>query len=281
MPTARSFTSRFTRKRITTARILAHRLLVETVRDCSRQLWYVFRWAKKITHEARILRLFARGHLEEERFIFFLRRAGITIWQHDDAGHQYRMAACGGHYGGSLDGVGKGFPEDPDRAFLTEFKTHNEKSFAQLVAKGVRDSKPEHNIQMQQYMGAYGLDRAAYFAVNKNTDEWHAEIVHFDDTAYRLYLARADHIIYSPFPPPREYGMRSHFKCKWCDYNDLCWTCTGAAFNCRTCANIKPIDDGCWYCTERDILDPKGHPEDMELMCSGCGNHTFIEGLVK
>ncbi|MGE4486333.1 MAG: hypothetical protein AB7C95_00735 [Synergistaceae bacterium] len=244
-------------------------------RDCSRQLWYVFRWAKDITHDARILRLFARGHLEEERFVFFLRQAGITIWQYDTNGRQFRMAACGGHYGGSMDGVGKGFPEKPDTPFLTEFKTHNDKSFALLEAKGVKESKPEHNIQMQQYMGAYGLTHAAYFAVNKNTDAWHAEMVDFNEAEYKLYLARAEHIIFSPFPPPREYGMRSHFKCKWCDYNSLCWTLEGAAVNCRTCAYSKPIEDGAWKCEHVDrVLAPS-------LIVKGCTNHTFIEGLVK
>lgn len=242
-------------------------------RECSRQLWYTFRWAQRITHESRILRLFARGHLEEERFVFFLRQAGITIWQHDSKGRQYRMAACQGHYGGSLDGVGRGFPEIPETPCLTEFKTHNDKSFGLLVSKGVKDSKPEHNIQMQQYMGAYGLTHAAYFAVNKNTDAWYGELINFDESVYKLYLARAEHIIFSPYPPPREYGMRSHFKCKWCDFNTLCWTLTGAEKNCRTCSHSKPIEDGIWLCDEYGHSIP-----DATIPCE---NHQFIEGLVK
>lgn len=242
-------------------------------RECSRQLWYIFRWAKQVHHEARILRLFARGHLEEERFIFFLRQAGITIWQYDGDGRQYRMAACCGHYGGSLDGVGRGFPEAPDTPMLTEFKTHNDKSFSLLEAKGVRDSKPEHFVQMQQYMGAYGLAAAAYFAVNKNTDAWYAEKIPFDKMVYDLYLARAEHIIFSPYPPPREYQMRSHFKCKWCEFNALCWTLDGAATNCRTCAHSKPVDSGQWWCFLHNSLIEQG--------AEHCGHHTFIEGLVK
>lgn len=52
--------------------------------DCDRQRWYGFHWAtagKKF--EPRILRLFNRGHLEEARFITWLRMINIEVEEYD------------------------------------------------------------------------------------------------------------------------------------------------------------------------------------------------------
>lgn len=48
-------------------------------RECNRELWYSFRWATRIAHKARLLRLFNRGHKEEFRFVEYLRGIGIEV----------------------------------------------------------------------------------------------------------------------------------------------------------------------------------------------------------
>lgn len=48
-------------------------------RPCLRELQYSFRWAKKPKHAGRLLRLFERGHLEEFRFVKYLKMAGFEI----------------------------------------------------------------------------------------------------------------------------------------------------------------------------------------------------------
>lgn len=47
--------------------------------ECHRKLWYQFRWVIKSDFDARMLRLFNRGHLEEERFIDYLRGIGCVV----------------------------------------------------------------------------------------------------------------------------------------------------------------------------------------------------------
>lgn len=46
---------------------------------CERKLVYSFRWAKLPSHGGRILRLFGRGHREEELFVKYLRRIGANV----------------------------------------------------------------------------------------------------------------------------------------------------------------------------------------------------------
>ncbi len=60
---------------------------------------------------------------------------------------------------------------------MLEFKTHSAKSFADLAAKGVEASKPQHVAQMQIYMHLTGITRALYVAVCKDTDALHIERV--------------------------------------------------------------------------------------------------------
>lgn len=51
--------------------------------ECSRYLWYTFRWVKAPDFDGRMYRLFQRGHLEENRFIEYLEGIGCTVWADD------------------------------------------------------------------------------------------------------------------------------------------------------------------------------------------------------
>lgn len=52
-------------------------------RECSRFLWYTFRWVKHVKNDGRTLRLFNRGHREEDRFIEWLEGVGATVSNFD------------------------------------------------------------------------------------------------------------------------------------------------------------------------------------------------------
>lgn len=53
-------------------------------RECPRELWYSFRWCTDKKHDGRLLRLFNRGHLEEFRFVDWLRMAGVLVKEYED-----------------------------------------------------------------------------------------------------------------------------------------------------------------------------------------------------
>lgn len=52
-------------------------------RECTRQLWYIFRWVKEAEFDGRMQRLFNRGHKEEARFIEWLEAIGCEVWSDD------------------------------------------------------------------------------------------------------------------------------------------------------------------------------------------------------
>ena len=245
-------------------------------RECERELWFTFRWATDVHHDGRLLKLFQRGHREELIFIDDLKQAGVEVYSGNPDGSQYTVQACGGHFGGSMDSVGRGFIEAPSRWHLIEMKTHNKKSFDQLVANGVRETKPEHFAQMQVYMylAEPQLERALYLAVNKDTDELYSERFHLDRAFAAAMVDKAGRIIYAKTPPPGISSDPSFYKCKMCNQADTCHQRKGAAINCRTCVHSTPEDSGTWRCELHDIEIDKSH------QLAGCTYHLYIPAFI-
>lgn len=221
-------------------------------RNCDRELWYSFRWTTSKQFDGRMLRLFNRGHLEEPRMVALLQMINCEVWQHTAGGKQFRIDGHRGHFGGSLDGVIKGVPDLPEgEACLAEFKTHGEKSFIKLAEEGVVKAKWEHFVQQQMYMGHYNLNWSLYMAVNKNTDELHAELVKFDPIIHAKYVKRSVTTIESVIPPKRISESPSWYGCKFCEHKGVCHEPkTIPARNCRTCIYSRIGDAGEWFCTE-------------------------------
>ena len=243
-------------------------------KPCERALWYDFRWVTAAQHSGRILRLFQTGHLEEERLVRDLRASGATVLEVDpETGRQFKVEALSGHFGGSLDGLAVGLRESPRTWHVLEFKTHSAKSYAQLVAKGVAASKPQHAAQMQIYMHLMGLTRAFYLAVCKDTDALYAERIEADPAEAERLLAKASRIIDAPRPPSRISEDPAWFECRMCSHRAVCHEGAMAAVNCRTCLHSTPVEGG-WHCARHDRM------RDYGQQLNGCRDHLFIPDLV-
>ena len=202
---------------------------------------------------------------------------------------QWRISDVDGHFGGSLDGIAKApFPVaacewvggqmqlleeaiEIGEPFLLEFKTHNTKSFVALVTKGVKEYKPVHYMQMQVYMHKKDLNYALYMAVNKNDDDLHIEIVRRDPVIGAALIAKAARVVAAKQPPLRIGKHASWVDCQWCDYKGPCHKNEPVDRNCRTCANVEPIEDGKWRCNHWQAVIP-----NLDAMLIGCDNHKTI-----
>lgn len=254
-------------------------------RPCDRALWYSFRWTARAKFPARVLRMFRRGQDEEAVFTKMLRDAGVEVVEADPStGRQFNVSACGGHFGGSLDGAAIGIKEAPKAWHVLEYKTHGSKSFAGIQKDGIAKAKPEHHAQVQVYMHLTGMERAYYLAVNKDDDSLYAERVRHDPKEAERLLARAERIIFSGEPPDRVSDDPAWFLCKWCDYAEQCHA--GAlpeAPNCRNCLHATPEPEvnghtgpgGCWSCQKWKQSEI---PVDTQRV--GCDEHLFIPALI-
>lgn len=230
---------------------------------CDRKLWYGFRWATWPHHDARLLRLFNRGHLEEGRFLAMLASIGCTLYQLDPQGRQFSITGYNGHYGGSLDCIVDGCPDWPTGPVLGEFKSANNESFNKIVEQGVRVAKPEYYSQTCQYMPSYNLEATLFMVVNKDTDELYCEIITRDDDKAQADYSRAGDIICSETPPPRIDESSGFWACKMCDHAPICHEGkkNPVARNCRTCAHATCSPDGGWIC------ENQAHQEEFGMDC--------------
>lgn len=248
--------------------------------ECSRKLWYTFRWVKAEQFDGRQLRLFQRGHLEENRFIEYLRGIGCTVWEFDPnapaeldkSKKQIRVTGVHGHFGGSCDGVAK-LPESwqIDEPVLTEYKTNGTGAgFAKLCKDGVKIAKPQHYAQMCVYGYKLGLKFALYMNVNKNDDSLHVEIVSLDWQLGEQMERKAEAIILSQTAPPRLSENPAYFECKFCSFNAICHYKGEVEKNCRSCQFAVPSKDATWDCLHHGATIPK------DFLKGGCGEWKSI-----
>ena len=244
--------------------------------ECMRALWYTFRWASPPDFGGRMLRLFERGHREEEWIVEELRKAGFKVHNVEASNDQYRFEAFGGHFGGSIDGVILGVPEAKKTWHLLEVKSINAKGFAVLQRDGVRKAQPKHFDQMQTYMREMELTRALYISVCKNDDHIYVERINYDPKAAQAIMNKAETVIGAKEPLGRISEDPSWFKCKFCSSRPHCHLEQPELLerNCRTCLSSTPLEDGKWACDlHKKTLDDEDQRE-------GCVQHLFIPAIL-
>jgi hypothetical protein len=242
-------------------------------RECERELWLSYRWARNPGFDGRLLRLFNRGAREEEIFIQELRSTGATVYDVDPrTGRQFTFSDHNHHFGGSADGVALGIPDAKSEPHLLEFKTHSSKSFDKLSSVGVEAAKPEHFAQMQVYMNYFRLKRALYLAVNKNTDAVYAERIDFDPDVAARMIEKAKHIIEAPVPGA--IRPEKSPACLFCDYKPMCHGGEGSGEkSCRTCSFSTPATGGAWWCAKHD------QALNLDAQLAGCADHSLHPDL--
>lgn len=243
-------------------------------KPCDRAIWYSFRWAKLPHFPGRILRLFARGNIEEACVASDMKRIGANFIPLDpETGEQWTESGLGGHFVCKLDGVVQGLPEAPAAWATVEIKTAKESDFKKIDKEGCKAAKPAHWAQCQSGMGLFKIERCLYLVVNKNTDEIYTEWIHFDKDDYRDILNRAKSII-DCRTAPEKIGGPAFFECKWCDYAGVCHGQDAAEQSCRSCKHACALDDGNGWACEK-------HKECLaEFECCRDGDFEYAEGMV-
>jgi hypothetical protein len=246
---------------------------------CDRKTWYTLRWANPpefITGQKQ--RRFDTGNIEEDRLLNDLERAGIVVERLDPAtGKQFRVSLADGWLRGKLDGRATNIPEAPVAVHVVECKSHNDKSFKDLLKKKLQASKPDHYAQCQMYMHAENLTRALYVAVNKNTDELYCERVEYDAAFCLRAEAKVEYIVKQDAAPPKLFEdptAKAAFPCSWCPSRGVCHEGEWARRNCRTCISASLESGATVRCT---LFDRELSYDEQQ---KGCGKHLFLPSLV-
>lgn len=217
--------------------------------ECVRQIWLDWRGFAREQHEGRMLRLFETGHLQEERIIADLRRAGFSVWDRDEqTGKQFEFSDATGHFVTKTDGILKGMPESEKTAHLLEVKTHNKNSFSGIVKKGIKEGKPGHYAQIQITMAVAKLTRALYVAVCKDDEQFYVERVKEDKEEQKRLLGKIEKLTEARLRPAGISDDGTAFGCKFCGMKAVCTKQAEPLRHCRTCAMCTPGAEGKWVC---------------------------------
>lgn len=247
---------------------------------CRRKLWYSFRWCAREKFTGRILRLFDRGHREELRNTQWLRESGFTVWDVDtnqpqkpDGSYpQFQISDCGGHFGGSLDGIVQ-YPERYGQLpyMLLEYKTNGTGAgFNDLFKDGMPRHKPVHWAQTCTYGYKMGLEYVLYVNTNKNDDSMFVRPYKLDHDVGRHMVAKAEQIIIAREEPSRLSDNPTNFNCKTCVFHKICHSSELPEVNCRSCKHSVPVDNKEWFCEVHNANIPK------EIIPEACGSYESI-----
>lgn len=240
---------------------------------CDRWLWLSFRMAITERFSGRMLRLFRRGHNEEKTVVDDLRLAGMKIV---NTGASQSRVSFGNHVSGSIDGIiTSGVPEAENTEHVLEIKTHSLKSFKEVEKDGVKNSKPQHYVQMQTYMLGKKLKNALYVAICKDDDRIYTERVEIDEKLAEKYIKRGHQIVSADRMPPPLSTDPTWFECKFCAAHEFCHkTQLTKNVNCRTCAHSTAERDGTWSCAHWESTIP-----NFDAQLAGCSSHILHPDL--
>jgi hypothetical protein len=198
---------------------------------CARKLVYEITHAPKDRDfDAGILRVFDAGHQFEALSIRWLRQAGFDLRDRGPDGGQIGFVAASGKLRGHADGVIVAGPNVGIRwPALFEHKALGQKSWTDLVNRGLRLSKPIYFAQVQLYMAYLGLEVALLTALNRDTLALRHEAVPFDAAEAQRLSDHAVDILRAAEAgelPPRIAQARDFYLCRLCPYATRCWETT-------------------------------------------------------
>lgn len=238
---------------------------------CLRAIWLSWRAYDDKKFGGRMLRLFRTGHLQEDRILEDLKRAGYQVWDRDENGNQPTFTDNTGHFVCKLDGVIKGVPGAEKTTHDLEIKTHSLKSYEELKKKGVEKAKPLHFWQMQAGMMFGDFSRALYVALCKNDEDYHIERLKEDPEVQDQIGKKIIKLVEARTPPVGISPDQKAFDCKWCDMKEVCAGEKAPIPTCRSCDHVEVLKtNGEWRCNRH------GHIISNEEQKQGCADYEVI-----
>ncbi len=178
---------------------------------------------------AKVYRIFQFGHVIEDMAHGWIVNAGFDLRITDKNGKQFGFSIADDQIKGHIDGVICGGPVDMGYPCLWENKSANDKKFREFMMKGVARTNPVYAAQIALYQAYMNLTEhpCLFTVLNKNTSQIYYELVPFDKVLAQEISDKAVNILEATKANeilPRVAFSRDFFDCKWCEFQDRCWS---------------------------------------------------------
>ncbi len=200
--------------------------------SCSRKIQY--RYLGTESDEGRdftanTLRIFQFGHEIEDSVAEWLKNANFDLRTEDKNGEQFGFSIADGEIKGHIDGVICGGPVNMGYPCLWENKSANDKKFREFMMKGVARTNQVYAAQIALYQAYMNLTEhpCLFTVLNKNTSQIYYELVPFNKSLAQEMSDKAVNILDATKAKetlPRVAYSRDFFDCKWCEFQDRCWS---------------------------------------------------------
>lgn len=251
---------------------------------CERKVWLNWRMAKQEVFTAEQLYRFDDGFHTESVMANRLAMAGIKVKAVDpNTGYQFAISAVDSHLRGRIDGLIEGLIQSPKTLHVWECKAANEKKVAELVkAKAEHGEKnalkawdSTYYAQACLYMHFMDVTRH-YLTVSSPGARTTVSVRTNADTEYaKMLIEKATRVKNAQDLPEGISTDATSFKCKMCNFYELCHQNKVASVNCRTCAHASPVADGEWHCEKYN----RNVPQNFQV--TGCDKHLFTPSLIQ
>ena len=178
--------------------------------------------------QPRILRIFDRGNLYEERARQWLKDTGF-LFGRTKSGKSF--VDFDGQFKGHVDGVITGW-KHPDilcpipLPALWEHKCLGSKSWKKLETDKLKSYSSTYYIQTQIYMHYLGLQQCHFMATNADTMDIYHELIPYNELEANQAGAKVARILSATDHDelvPRHTQDKAHYICRWCDFSGGCW----------------------------------------------------------
>jgi hypothetical protein len=255
--------------------------------ECWRKLFYTFRQVANREISAQGIKVVQDGYVQEKIMADRLKMLPYVQLHTEDPqnpGHQIHFTSLLGHFNGNCDGMICGIKESPKTWHVWEAKAVNDKKFDKLISlreeKGEKNSLIEWDMiyytQAQAYMHFSQTDRHYLTVVSPGGRRYISVRTEYNKAFAENAIEKAKTIIFDNWNIPAKLSDKKEFyKCKWCEYSEVCHDSKVPFVNCKTCRYSEPINNG-----RRQCLFKNETLNDSMLLIDTCPNHVFNPALM-
>lgn len=243
--------------------------------DCHAELQFSLRGFPNDEPAPKTQRIFNLGHAIEDIVVRDLKeRADVRVWETDPlTGKQHAYSEWGGHVAAHADGHVQ-LDDGSDEVAILEVKSMAASRWRAFVKHGLKSSNPNYFAQAQMLMGMSGVRKTLLVAYNKDTSDYHAEIVEFDELEWASLEAKITRVLEGA--RDRIASKRDDWRCRTCFKRTVCWegkAPEGKTIQtaCQTCAHAAPQKSGEWLCTKHGHITSEACPDYEQLLASEKG----------